>query len=332
METQETEVVVIRGLGSHVPERVLTNDDLSKMVDTSDEWIRTRSGIVERRIASEHEATSDLCVHAAKRALEDAGMGKEKIDLIITATVSPDMPLPSTATIIQNKLGLKDIPCFDFDSACTGFQYGLEIARAMLLTRKYENILLVCGDKLSAITDWQDRKTCILFGDGAGAVVLSRKRGVQPGIVDVLINSDGEYNSILNIPSGGSLEPPSEQTVRERKHFMKMDGREIFKAAVQKMGNSMAEILERNSLTFNDIDHVVTHQANIRIMEAIANRLDIPAGKMRVTLDKFGNTSASSIPLAIDYYRKCGVIAKNDLILTAGFGAGLTWGSAIIRL
>jgi 3-oxoacyl-[acyl-carrier-protein] synthase-3 len=332
MDMQKPEVVVLKGLGSYVPERILTNDELSKMVDTSDEWIRTRSGICERRIAAEHEVTSDLCVQAAWRAIEDAKIDKTEIDLIITATVSPDMPLPSTATIIQNKLGLRDIPCFDFDSTCSGFQYGLEIAGAMLLTRKYKNILLVCGDKLSAITDWQDRTTCVLFGDGAGAVILSRECGARSGIIDVLINSDGAYNGILNIPSGGSMDPPSEQTVRERKHFMKMDGREVFKAAVQKMGNSIAEILRRNNLTINEIDHVVTHQANIRIMEAIANRLSIPSEKMRVTLDKFGNTSASSAILAIDYYKKLEVIQRGDLILTAGFGAGLTWGSAIIKL
>jgi 3-oxoacyl-[acyl-carrier-protein] synthase-3 len=326
------ENIVIKGLGAHVPERVLTNDDLSKIVDTSDEWIRTRTGIGERRIAASGEATSDLCVRAAQLAIEDAKIEAKDIDLIILGTLAPDMLTPATAMFVQHKLGIKNIPCFDFGAACSGFQYGLEISRMMLLNPKYKNVLLICGDKLSSVTDWQDRTTCVLFADGAGAVVLSREPGCQCGIVDVLIGSDGEHSDILSIPAGGSREPASEQTIRERKHYWRMDGREVFRLAVQKMGESMVEILERNNLTINDINHVVTHQANIRIMDAIANRLAIPPEKARVTLDKFGNTSASSIIITIDHYRKCNVISQGELILTAGFGAGLTWGSAIIRL
>jgi 3-oxoacyl-[acyl-carrier-protein] synthase-3 len=326
------ENIVIKGLGTYVPERVLTNDDLSKIVDTCDEWIRTRTGIGERRIAASEEATSDLCVRAAQLAIEDAKIGVKDIDLILLGTLAPDMLTPATAMFVQHKLGIKNIPCFDFGAACSGFQYGLEVSRMMLLNPKYKNVLLICGDKLSSVTDWQDRTTCVLFADGAGAVVLSREPGRQCGIVDVLIGSDGEHSDILNIPAGGSREPASEQTIRERKHYWRMDGREVFRLAVQKMGESMVEILERNNLTINDINHVVTHQANIRIMDAIANRLAIPSKKVRVTLDKFGNTSASSIIITIDHYRKCGVISQGELILTAGFGAGLTWGSAIIRL
>ncbi|MDR3273768.1 MAG: ketoacyl-ACP synthase III [Puniceicoccales bacterium] len=329
---QDTECIIIRGIGSYVPERVLTNDDLSKIVDTSDEWIRTRTGIGERRIAADDEATSDLCVQAAQRAIEDAKLSQDDIDLIILGTLSPDMLTPATAMFVQHKLGIKNIPCFDFSAACTGFQYGLEIARTMLLNSKYKNILLICGDKLSAMTDWEDRATCILFADGAGAVVLSREPGDQPGIVDVLIGSNGKYTDILNVPAGGSREPTSEQTVHERKHYLKMDGREVFRLAVQKMGESAGEMLRRNNLKISDISHVVTHQANIRIMDAIADRLHIPQEKMRIILDKFGNTSASSIILAIDHYKKCGIILRGELILTVGFGAGLTWGSAIIRL
>jgi 3-oxoacyl-[acyl-carrier-protein] synthase-3 len=332
MSEQSMECAVIKGIGSYVPERVLTNDDLSRMVDTSDEWIRTRTGIGERHIAADNETTSDLCVHAARLAIEDAGIAPEDIDLIMVGTISSDMPIPSTAVFLQRKLGIKNIPCFDFYSACSGVQYGLEIARSMLLNPKYKNILMVCGDKLSCVTDWSDRAMCILFGDGAGAFVLSRGIASQPGIVDVLISSDGEYIDILNIPAGGSLEPASERTVLERKHYMKMDGREVFKLAIQKMLDSIAEILRRNNLTVADVDHVVTHQANIRIIDAIGDRLNVPPEKMRITLDKFGNTSASSAILAIDHYKKAGIISRGELILTAGFGAGLTWGAAIIRL
>jgi 3-oxoacyl-[acyl-carrier-protein] synthase-3 len=330
--SEKGEYITIKGIGAYVPERILTNNDLSKIVDTTDEWIRTRTGIGERHIAADGEVTSDLCVHAAKAAIEDAKIKPEDIDLIVVGTVSPDMPMPATAMFVQHKLGLKDIPCFDFNVACSGFQYGLEIARSMLLIPKYKNILLVCGDKLSAITDWSDRATCVLFGDGAGAIVLSREWGDQPGIVDVLIGSDGAHSGVVNVPAGGSLEPASEQTVRERKHYMRMNGRELFKLAVQKMSDAIAEILQQNGLTMDEISHVVTHQANIRIMDAIADRLNIPREKMRITLDRFGNTSASSIILAIDHYRKAGIISRGELILTAGFGAGLTWGSAIVRL
>ncbi|MDR2435930.1 MAG: ketoacyl-ACP synthase III [Puniceicoccales bacterium] len=330
--SEEEICVTIKGIGSYVPERVLTNDDLSKIVDTTDEWIRTRTGIEERHIAAADEATSDLCVHAAKAAIEDAKIKREEIDLIIVGTVSPDVLTPATAAFVQHKLGLANIPCFDFGSACSGFQYGLEIARSMLLIPKYRNILLICGDKLSAITDWSDRATCVLFADGAGAVVLSRERGDQSGVVDVLLGSDGAHSGVVYVPAGGSREPASERTILERRHYFKMDGRELFKLAVQKMCDAIAEMLERNGLAMDEISHVVTHQANIRIMDAVADRLNIPREKMRITLDKFGNTSASSVILAIDYYRKAGIISRGELILTAGFGAGLTWGSAIIRL
>ncbi|MDR2720691.1 MAG: ketoacyl-ACP synthase III [Puniceicoccales bacterium] len=330
--SEKRECIVIKGIGSYVPEHVLTNEDLSMTVDTTDEWIRTRTGIKERHIAADDQATSDLCVHAAKSAIENAKIKPADIDLIMVGTISPDMLTPATAVFVQHKLGVNNIPCFDFNSACAGFQYGLEIAKLMLLSSKYKNILLICGDKLSVITDWNDRTTCILFGDGAGAVVLSREQSDQPGIVDVLINSDGAYSGVLNVPAGGSQKPASEQTVRERKHYLRMDGREVFKLAVQKMWDSIAEILRRNDLTMDEISHVVTHQANIRIVDAIADRLNISREKMRITLDKFGNTSASSVVLAIDHYRKAGIISCGELILTAGFGAGLTWGSAIVRL
>ncbi len=325
--------VSIKGLGTYVPERVLTNDDLSKMVDTSDEWIVTRSGIRERHIARPDEATSDLCVEAAKRAIADAKIDKTAIDLIIVGTSSPDMLTPSTAVIVQHKLGLRDVPAFDFGAACSGFQYGLDIARSMMNNPSYRTVLLICGDKLSSILDWEDRSTCVLFGDGAGAIILQRtEEGGLPGVIDVIINSDGEFAPILNVPAGGSLEPASMKTVQEHKHSLKMEGREVFKLAIQKMSDVIMQILARNDLPIEKIDHVVSHQANIRIIDAVAERLEIPRDKMCITVDKFGNTSASSILLAIEEYRKNGTIKNGDIILTAGFGAGLTWGAAIIRL
>ncbi len=324
--------ISIKGLGTYVPKQILTNDELSKMVDTSDEWIVTRSGIRERYIAHSNEATSDLCVQAAQQAIQDAKIDKNNIDLIIVGTSTPDMLTPSTAVIVQRKLGLHNIPAFDFGAACSGFQYGLDIARSMMNNPAYGTILLICGDKLSSIVDWEDRSTCVLFGDGAGAVVLCRDDTTYAGIIDVIINSDGEYTPILNLPAGGSREPASLNTVKNHRHFLKMEGREVFKLAIQKMSDVITNILSRNNLLIDDIDHVVTHQANIRIIEAIAEKLNISSNKMRITVDKFGNTSASSIFLAINEYRQKGIIKPGDTILTAGFGAGLTWGSAIIKL
>ncbi|MDE6432305.1 MAG: ketoacyl-ACP synthase III [Opitutales bacterium] len=324
--------ISIKGVGTYVPDRILTNDDLSKMVDTSDEWIVTRSGIRERHIARPDESTSDLCVKAAERAIKDANIDKNEIDLIIVGTSSPDMLTPSTAVIVQHKLGLRDIPAFDFGAACSGFQYGLDIARSMMVNPSYRTVLLICGDKLSSILDWEDRSTCVLFGDGAGAMILRKAEDSQSGIIDVIISSDGEYAPILNVPAGGSMEPASAATVQKRRHFLKMEGREVFKLAIQKMSDVIALILARNNLSIDQIDHVVPHQANVRIIDAIAEKLEIPRQKMRITVDKFGNTSASSILLAIDENRRNGTIKNGDVILTPGFGAGLTWGAAIIRL
>lgn len=330
--------IIINGLGTYVPDRVLTNNDLSAIVDTSDEWITTRTGIRERRVANQEDASSDLCVQAAERAIMDAGIDKYTIDLIIVGTSSPDMLTPSTAVVVQNKLGLRDIPAFDFNAACSGMQYGLDIARSMMQNPAYRTVLLICGDKLSSIVDWTDRSTCVLFGDGAGAVILSRvdddhaDTGDRRGVIDVIIGSDGEYSSILMVPAGGSREPASLATVQEHKHFIKMEGREVFKLAIQKMSEVITQILARNNLTIDQIKHVVPHQANVRIIDAVAEKLGIPREKMCVTVDKFGNTSASSIFLAIEEYRKKRVILPGELILTAGFGAGLTWGAAIITL
>ncbi|MDR1528021.1 MAG: ketoacyl-ACP synthase III [Puniceicoccales bacterium] len=322
----------ILGVGCYVPEKIVTNDDLSRIVDTSDEWIRARTGIQERRIAASDQTTSDLCVCAARKALESASMAVDDIDLILTGTITSDVVLPSTSVFIQTKLGLKNIPCFDYNVACSGLQYGIELARTLIGSQRYKNILLICGDKLSAITDWQDRSTCVLFGDGAGAIVLSAAENEEENsIIDVLLGANGEHSELIILPAGGSREPASEKTVSERKHFMKMSGRDLFREAVKIMGNCAQEILDRNGMSASDMDFVVTHQANWRIIDAVRERLEIPPEKVCVTIDKYGNTSASSCIIALDSLIKSGKIVRGSKVLTVGFGAGLTWGAAILK-
>ncbi|MDR0742164.1 MAG: ketoacyl-ACP synthase III [Puniceicoccales bacterium] len=324
--------VKILGVGSYVPEKVVTNDDLSKIVDTSDEWIRARTGIRERRIAASDQTTSDLCVCAARKAMENASIAVDDIDLILTGTITSDVVLPSTSVFIQTKLGLKNIPCLDYNVACSGLQYGIELARSLIESRRYKNILLVCGDKLSAITDWEDRSTCILFGDGAGAIVLSATENEEENsIIDVVLGANGEHSELIILPAGGSREPASEKTVSERKHFMKMSGRDLFREAVKIMGNCAQEILDRNGMSANDMDFVVTHQANWRIIDAVRERLGVSPEKVCVTIEKYGNTSASSCIIALDSLIKNGKIVRGSKVLTVGFGAGLTWGAAILK-
>jgi 3-oxoacyl-[acyl-carrier-protein] synthase-3 len=329
----QTKFVKIAGVGSYVPEKILTNADLSAMVDTSDEWIVTRTGIRERRIAGEGEATSDLCVAAARRALQAANMDVGDIDLLMVGTMTADFPLPAAATVVQSKLAIGNIPCFDFFTACSGLQYGLAIAQSMILgPGNYDNVLLICGDKLSVVTDWQDRSTCVLFGDGAGAVVLSATdRQEENSIVDILLGAKGECAELVYIPGGGSKEPASEETVRDRKHFMKMVGRELFREAVAAMGNCVQEILRRNGMTMDDIDFVVPHQSNLRIMEAVGERFQIPLEKICVTIDRYGNTSASSCIIALNSLIEAGKILRGTKILSVAFGGGLTWGASILK-
>ncbi|MDR2628504.1 MAG: ketoacyl-ACP synthase III [Puniceicoccales bacterium] len=324
--------VKILGVGSYVPERIVTNDDLSKIVDTSDEWIQARTGIRERRIAAADQTTSDLCVCAARKAIENANIGVDDIDLILTGTITSDVVIPSTSVFVQTKLGLKNIPCFDYNVACSGLQYGIEIARSLIGSQRYKNILLICGDKLSAITDWQDRSTCVLFGDGAGAIVLSATENEEENsIIDVLLGANGEHSELVMVPAGGSREPASEKTVSERKHFMKMSGRDLFREAVKSMGNCAQEILERNNMSTGDIDFLITHQANLRIIDAVRERLDVPLEKVCVTINKYGNTSASSCIIALDSLLGNGKIVRGSKVLTVGFGSGLTWGAAILK-
>ncbi len=322
--------VHIAGIGSFAPERVLTNQELEKMVDTTDEWITTRSGIKERRIAAEGQATSDLALEAARAALADAGLGPKDVDLIVVATASPDMLFPSTACQLQHKLGAGNVPAFDLSAACSGFIYGLEVGRQFVASGAHETVLVVGADKLSSITDWTDRATCVLFGDAAGAVVLRHEPG-RRGILSTLLGADGSQKEILNVPAGGSAMPASEQTVRERMHCIRMSGREVFKIAVNAMLRAAREAVARSGLSLEEISWVIPHQANMRIIEAISDRLGLGMEKFQVNLQQYGNTSAASIPVAFDEAVRKGRIKRGDNVLLVAFGGGLTWGSAVIE-
>ena len=293
--------VIIAGVGSYVPTRILTNEELSKTVDTSDEWIRTRSGIRERRIAAPEQACSDLAVEAAASALKDAKVSAADIDLLIVATCTPDLPLPSTACIVQNKLGIPaHATCFDIAAACSGFLYALEIAYGQLQTNRYKRALIIGAEKLSTITDWTDRATCVLFGDGAGAAVLMKVDTPNVGILGTDLGADGEFVDNLYIPAGGSRTPATAETVAKRDHCIRMNGKEVFKSAVRVMETVAREMMEQHQLKPDQISLVIPHQANIRIIEALAANLKMPMEKFHVNLDRYGNTSSATIPLALD--------------------------------
>jgi 3-oxoacyl-[acyl-carrier-protein] synthase III len=324
--------VIIAGVGSYAPARIVTNEELSKTVDTSDEWIRTRSGIRERRIAAPDEACSDMAVQAARSALADAKVTAADIDLLIIATASPDAPLPSTACYVQHKLGIPaHATCFDISAACSGFLYALEIAYGQLLTNRYKRALIIGSEKLSSVTDWTDRTTCVLFGDAAGAAVLHKVDQPGIGILGSDLGADGEFADNLYISAGGSKRPADAQSVAERAHCIRMNGREVFKSAVRVMETVAREMMEQHHLTPDQINLVIPHQANIRIIEALAANLKVPMERVYVNLDRFGNTSSASIPLALDEARRSGRIKPGDLTLLVAFGAGLTYGSTLIR-
>ena len=324
--------VIIAGVGSYAPPRIVTNEELSKTVDTTDEWIRTRSGIRERRIAAADEATSDMAVHAAKAALADAKVTPADIDLLIIATASPDAPLPSTACYVQHKLGIPaHATCFDISAACSGFLYALEIAYGQLLTNRYKRALIIGAEKLSSVTDWTDRTTCVLFGDAAGAAVLHKVAQPGIGILGSDLGADGEFADNLYIAAGGSVRPADAKSVEERAHCIRMNGREVFKSAVRVMETVAREMMEQHHLTPDQINLVIPHQANIRIIESLASSLKIPMERVYVNLDRYGNTSSASIPLALDEARRSGRIKPGDLTLLVAFGAGLTYGSTLIR-
>jgi 3-oxoacyl-[acyl-carrier-protein] synthase III len=323
--------IIVRGTGAYAPAHVMTNQDMTRLVDTTDEWIVTRTGIRERRIASPGETTSDMALAACTTAIAEAGLQPGDIDLLVLATITPDMLFPSTACVLQAKLGLRPIPAFDVEAACSGFLYVLDIATAMLQTGQYHNALVVGAEKLSSIVDWQDRSTCVLFGDGAGAVVLSRSEEPGVGVLGSVLGSDGNGGDILYMPGGGALRPATEDSVRDRQHFLKMNGKEVFKIAVRIMEKAALEILEQHNLTPADVALVIPHQANIRILEMLASRLHLPIERFALNIDRLGNTSAASIPLALDEARRQGRIKSGDHVLMLAFGAGLTWGASLLR-
>lgn len=322
--------VGIIGTGSYVPEQVVTNKDLEKLVDTSDEWIVTRTGISERRKAESHIATSDMGVIAGQRAIEAAGLKPDDIDLIIVATITPDMFFPSTACIIQEKIGAVNASAFDLSAACTGFIYGLAVGSQFITSGMYKHVLVIGAETLSRILNPADRNTLVLFGDGAGAAVLGPVEDGK-GFLAFDLGSDGSGGNLLYLEAGGSRLPVSEETIKKGQHYLAMSGNDVFKFAVRIMGETSLKTLEKAGLTREDVDYLVPHQANIRIVDAAVKRLKLPAEKVYVNLDKYGNMSGASIPVALDEALKENKINKDDIIVLVGFGAGLTWGACVIR-
>ncbi len=320
------------GVGSYLPKKILTNGELEKMVDTSDEWIVSRTGIRERRIAGSQEATSDLAIHAAKKAVAQAKLEPKDIDLIIVATVTPDTITPAAACLVQKALGCGSAVAFDLNAACTGFIYALSCAKQFLLSGEYKTALVIGAEALSRITDFSDRNTCVLFGDGAGAVVLQVKNESQRrGLLASYLASDGTYADLLKVPAGGSRLPASAETVKDKLHYLKMDGNEVFKLAVQKMIEAALAALKLSEVNCQELDLIIPHQANIRIIEAMAKRLKIPMEKVLLTLQKYGNISAATTPIALEEAVLEGKIKKGDLVEMVAFGAGLTWGATVIK-
>lgn len=320
----------IIGMGSFLPARVITNEDLEKMVDTSDEWIKTRTGISERHMAGDGETTSDLAFHAAEKALEDAGISPEELDLIIVGSASPDTIFPATACMLAEKLGLRSTPAFDLQAACSGFIYGVAVGAQFISTGLYDKVLVVGAETLSRITNWKDRNTCVLFGDGAGAAVLGP---VEPGegILSCFLGADGSGADLLKVPAGGAKIPASLETLQEGLHFIHMSGNEVFKFAVRVMGEAAVKSLEKADLSTEDVDLVIPHQANFRIVDAAMRRLGLPLNKAYLNLDKYGNMSSASIPVALDEAYREGLLKKDGIIVMVGFGAGLTWGSVTMK-
>jgi 3-oxoacyl-[acyl-carrier-protein] synthase III len=322
--------VSIVGTGSYVPERILTNRELEKMVETSDEWIRTRTGILERRIAAPDETTSDMATKAALAAMSQAKVRAEEIDLIIVATVTPDMFFPATACWVQKKLGAVRAACFDVSAACSGFLYAIEIAQQFISNHVYNTVLVIGADKLTSIVDWSDRNTCVLFGDGAGAAIL-RNRGASHGVIATHMGSDGEFTDILFMPGGGSRCPITPENVDQKLNTIKMLGKETYKQAVTVMSEAADRALESAGLKYDDIACVIPHQANMRIIEAIAHRMRLPMAKFYVNLEKYGNTSAAAVAIALDEAHRSGRFKIGDYILLVVFGGGLTWASSVIQ-
>ncbi len=326
-----TQGVTIAGTGSYLPEKVLTNEDLSQFVETSDEWIVSRTGIKERRIAAEGESTSHLGSKAAAKALEQAGMTADEVELIIVATITPDTLTPATACYVQQQLGAFNAVAFDISAACSGFLYAMKIAKRMIESGAFANALIIGAEKLSAFVDWKDRTTCVLFGDGAGAAVLRASREGEGRILATDIGTDGKQTHLLNIPGGGSACPITTSNAGEGLATLAMLGKEVFKHAVTRMKNSANTVIERAGLKAEDIALVIPHQANLRIIDAITSRLDVPSDRVFINLHKYGNTSAAAIAIALDEAHREGKIKRGDKIVMVAFGAGLTWAAAAIE-
>jgi 3-oxoacyl-[acyl-carrier-protein] synthase III len=320
----------ISGVGSYVPTKVLSNADLEKLVDTSDDWITTRTGIKERRLAAKGEFTSDLATHAALRAMKNAGVTAEQLDLIVVATITPDMPFPSTACLVQRKIGAHRAAAFDLEAACSGFIYGLEIAQQFIMSRTYDTVLVIGAEKLSSIVDWKDRNTCVLFGDGAGAAVLQNRPNAH-GLLTAVMGADGRKADLLFMAAGGSRCPASTESVAGRMHYLRMEGKETFKNAIQAMQTAAQEALRRCEIDITRIKCIIPHQANRRIVDAVCERLGAKPEQFFINLHKYGNTSAASVAIALDEAVSSGRVQRGDLILLIVFGAGLTWGAAVIE-
>ena len=323
--------VCVAGTGSYLPERILTNDELSQMVDTSDEWIVTRTGIRERRIAAEGEFTSHMASKAALKALEQAGMTAREIELIVVATITPDTPTPATACYVQQQLGAVNAVAFDISAACSGFLYAMKICKRLISDGAFKNALIIGAEKLSTVTNWEDRATCVLFGDGAGAAVLRRALPGEGSIVATEMGTDGNLTHLLEIPGGGSASPITEDNVNLHTHTLNMQGKEVFKITVTRMKEAAEKVIERAGWKAEEIACVIPHQANLRIIDAIADRLAVPNERVFVNLDKYGNTSAAAVAIALDEANRSGAFKRGDHIVLVVFGAGLTWAAAAIR-
>jgi len=325
--------VKISGTGSYLPDKILSNEDLEKIVDTSDEWITTRTGIKERRIAADTQSTSDLATEAAVDAMADAKLTSDEIDLIIVATISPDAFFPSTACYVQKNIGAINALCFDVSAACSGFLYAMQIAENFISSGQRKNALIIGAEKLSSMVDWEDRNTCVLFGDGAGAAILTADKENEGSkkILASVLGSDGRQTDILHVPGGGSACPITTDNADQKLNAIRMQGREVYKYAVNAMRRAAEQVLEKSNMEVEDVDKLIPHQANLRIIEAITDRMGIPSERTFVNLDKYGNTSAAAVAIALDEANKTQSIKKDDIVLLVAFGAGLTWASSLLK-
>ena len=323
--------VKILSTGSYAPENVMTNNDLAKFIDTSDEWIVTRTGIKQRHIAEKDQATSDLCLPAAQEALEKAKLSAEDIDLIVVATLSPDKPFPNTATILQRKLGANKAACFSLEAACTGFVYAMEVASSMMRCGSYKHALVIGAEKLSSQVNWEDRNTCVLFGDGAGAAILQTVPEEENSILNSKLGSDGNYEELLHTAIGGSKTPYSAENANDAGRYLQMQGREIFKLAVTNMANSVKDAMAEINMSVEDIDWLIPHQANVRIISAVGDKVGIDPEKVFINVHNYGNTSAATIPIALDELVDSAKLKRGQILVFVAFGGGLTWGATVLK-